>query len=206
VATVHASNAVGTINPVRQIAEMAHAAKALYVVDAVQSAPHIPIDVQAIGCDFLLCSAYKFFGPHIGVMWGRYELLADLPVYKVRPSKDKPPYRWETGTPSFETIAGVGAAVGYLASIGRVHGADYASQFPGFSGSRLTIKTAMAAVGAHEREQVFESPELPMRPVMLSVFPQLFLPKMVTRRRLLLNISLNNTSMSGMVITTLWKL
>jgi len=92
VATVHASNAVGTINPVARIGEMAHAANALYVVDAVQSAPHVPLDVQAIGCDFLLCSAYKFFGPHIGILWGRYDLLAQLPVYKVRPSKDKAPY------------------------------------------------------------------------------------------------------------------
>lgn len=116
VATVHASNAVGTINPVARIAQMARAAGAYYVVDAVQSAPHIPVDVQAIGCDFLLCSAYKFFGPHIGVLWGRYDLLAALPAYKVRPSKDVPPYRWETGTPSFETIAGVGAALEYLAS------------------------------------------------------------------------------------------
>ena len=118
VATVHASNAVGTINPVAQIAQMAHAAGALYVVDAVQSAPHIPIDVQAIGCDFLLCSSYKFFGPHQGILWGRYDLLASLPAYKVRPSKDEPPYRWETGTPAFELIAGIGAAVDYLHSLG----------------------------------------------------------------------------------------
>ncbi len=118
VATVHASNAVGTINPVAQIAEMAHAAGALCVVDAVQSAPHIPIDVQAIGCDFLLCSSYKFFGPHQGIMWGRYDLLESLPAYKVRPAHDEPPQRWETGTPAFELIAGVGAAVDYLASLG----------------------------------------------------------------------------------------
>lgn len=117
VAAVHASNAVGTINPVQHIGQMAHAVGAYFVVDAVQSAPHIPLDVQAIGCDFLLCSAYKFFGPHIGVMWGKHDLLAELPVYKVRPSKDKPPYRWETGTPSFETIAGVGGALDYLHSI-----------------------------------------------------------------------------------------
>lgn len=118
VATVHASNATGSISPVKHIAAMAHAANALYIVDAVQSAPHIPLDVQAIGCDFLLCSAYKFFGPHIGIMWGRYHLLESLPAYKVRPSKNKPPYRWETGTPSFETIAGVGAAVDYIESLG----------------------------------------------------------------------------------------
>ncbi len=118
VATVHASNAVGTINPVAQIAPMAHAAGALYVVDAVQSAPHIPIDVQAIGCDFLLCSSYKFFGPHQGILWGRYDLLASLPAYKVRPSNDLPPNRWETGTPTFELIAAVGVAVDYLRSLG----------------------------------------------------------------------------------------
>jgi cysteine desulfurase family protein (TIGR01976 family) len=115
VATVHASNAVGTINPVEQIADMAHAAGALYVVDAVQSTPHLTIDVQAIGCDFLLCSAYKFFGPHIGILWGKYDLLAELPAYKVRPALDVPPYRWETGTPSFETIHGTAAAIDYLA-------------------------------------------------------------------------------------------
>lgn len=114
VATVHASNAVGTINPVAQIAQMAHAAGALYVVDAVQSTPHIPIDVQAIGCDFLLCSSYKFFGPHQGILWGRFDLLESLPAYKVRPSHDEPPNRWETGTPAFELIAGIGAAVDYI--------------------------------------------------------------------------------------------
>lgn len=154
VATVHASNAVGTINPVAQIASMARAAGALYVVDAVQSAPHIPIDVQAIGCDFLLCSAYKFFGPHVGILWGRYDLLASLPAYKVRPSKDKPPYRWETGTPSFETIAGVGAALDYFEWIGQQYGAEFAAQFPGFTGRRLTLKTSMAALIAYERELV----------------------------------------------------
>ncbi|MEP6985488.1 MAG: cysteine desulfurase-like protein [Chloroflexota bacterium] len=154
VATVHASNAVGTINPVAQIGQMAHAAKALYVVDAVQSAPHVPLDVQAIGCDFLLCSAYKYFGPHIGVLWGRYDLLASLPVYKVRPSKDKPPYRWETGTPSFETIAAVGACIDYITGLGTDFGSEYASQFPQFSGRRLALKTGMTAAGAYERELV----------------------------------------------------
>lgn len=152
VATVHASNAVGTINPVDRIAAMARAAGALYVVDAVQSAPHVPIDVQAIGCDFLLCSAYKFFGPHIGIMWGRYDLLASLPAYKVRPSKDKPPFRWETGTASFETIAGVGAAIDYLASLGEMAGEPFAAEYADYSGRRLTLKTAMAALGAYERE------------------------------------------------------
>lgn len=118
VATVHASNALGTINPVAEIARRAHAVGALHVVDAVQSAPHLSLDVQAIGCDFLLCSSYKFFGPHQGILWGRYDLLASLPAYKVRPSKDVPPYRWETGTPAFELIAGIGGALDYLASLG----------------------------------------------------------------------------------------
>jgi cysteine desulfurase family protein (TIGR01976 family) len=154
VATIHASNAVGTINPVARIGEMAHAAGALYVVDAVQSAPHIPIDIQAIGCDFLLCSAYKFFGPHIGILWGRYDLLAELPVYKVRPAENRLPFRWETGTPSFETIAGVGAAVDYLASIGRDYGAEYRQHYPQFSGRRLELKAAMAAASTYERELV----------------------------------------------------
>jgi selenocysteine lyase/cysteine desulfurase len=145
---------VGTINPVSQIAQMAHAAGAHYVVDAVQSTPHIPIDVQAIGCDFLLCSAYKFYGPHIGVMWGRYDLLTDLPAYKVRPSKNKSPYRWETGTASFETIAGVGAAVDYFQEIGTLYGTDYATQFPGFTGRRLELKQAMAVLSDYERDLV----------------------------------------------------
>lgn len=140
VATVHASNAVGTINPVRYIAEMAHAAGALYVVDAVQSAPHVLLDVQAIGCDFLLCSAYKFFGPHAGILWGKYDLLAELPAYKVRPAKDKPPYRWETGTPAFELIAGVGAAVDYLASLSGMGRTD-----------RAAIVAGMDALGMYER-------------------------------------------------------
>jgi cysteine desulfurase family protein (TIGR01976 family) len=154
VATVHASNAVGTINPVHQIAQMAHAAGAFHVLDAVQSAPHIPIDVQAIGCDFLLCSAYKFYGPHLGVLWGRYDLLANLPVYKVRPAQNEPPYCWETGTPSFETIAGVGATIDYLAKLGRMYGGNYTDMFPGFSGRRLELKQAMATLAAHERELV----------------------------------------------------
>jgi len=151
VATVHASNALGTINPVERIARLAHSAGALHVVDAVQSAPHIPIDVQAIGCDFLLCSAYKFFGPHIGVMYGRYDLLAALPAYKVRPASDAPPYRWETGTPSYETWHATAAALDYLAEIGARYGQEHSSLFPGFSGRRLHFKTAMAALTAYER-------------------------------------------------------
>ncbi len=152
VATVHASNAVGTINPVARIADMAHAAGALYVVDAVQSAPHISLDVQALGCDFLLCSAYKFYGPHVGILWGRFELLESLPAYKVRPSKDVSPYRWETGTPSFETIAGTMAALEYLAEIGEKYGD--ASQFPDVEGRRQHFKAGMQFIVDYERELV----------------------------------------------------
>lgn len=152
VATVHASNAVGTINPVRQIAQMAHSVGALYVLDAVQSAPHLPLDVQAIGCDFLLCSAYKFCGPHVGILWGRYDLLASLPAYKVRPADDAPPHRWETGTPAFELWAGTAAAIEYVADIGRCYGQEYAAQFPGFGGRRLDLKAGMQAIVEYERE------------------------------------------------------
>jgi cysteine desulfurase family protein (TIGR01976 family) len=141
VATVHASNAAGTINPVQRIAEMTHAAGALHVVDAVQSAPHIALDVQAIGCDFLLCSAYKFFGPHAGILWGRSELLESLPAYKVRPAKDAAPYRWETGTPAFELIAGIGAALRYIASLS-------GEAEP----TRAAFDRAYAVMGEYERE------------------------------------------------------
>lgn len=147
VAAVHASNALGTINPVEQIAEVAHSVDALFVVDAVQSAPHIPLDVQAIGCDVLLCSAYKFFGPHIGILYARADLLADLPAYKVRPSKDVSPFRWETGTASFETIAGTGAAIEYIASL--------ASERPvkgSYTGRRLRLKQAMLNMQEYEQE------------------------------------------------------
>ncbi|MBN1564893.1 MAG: cysteine desulfurase-like protein [Anaerolineae bacterium] len=149
VATVHASNAAGTINPVQQIAAMAHAAGALYVVDAVQSTPHITIDVQEIGCDFLLCSAYKFFGPHIGILWGKYDLLASLPAYKVRPADDHPPHRWETGTASFETINGVAAAIDYLAWVGDQFGD--AAKFPHAHGLRRSLLMSMDAIGTYER-------------------------------------------------------
>lgn len=143
VATVHASNAVGTINPVKQIAAMAHAAGAIYVVDAVQSAPHLALDVQDIDCDFLLCSSYKFFGPHAGILYGRYDLLSSLPAYKVRPSKDYAPYRWETGTPAFELIAGIGACMDYLASLSGMHGDAV---------NRAALVAGMNALGEYERE------------------------------------------------------
>ena len=117
VATGYASNAVGTINEVKTIVEMAHVVGALTYIDAVQYAPHGPIDVQASGCDFLVCSAYKFFGPHVGVLYGKLDLLERLSAYKVRPADDHPPYKFETGTLNHEGIAGMRAAVEYLAQI-----------------------------------------------------------------------------------------
>jgi cysteine desulfurase family protein (TIGR01976 family) len=117
VAITHASNAVGTVPDVAQLVRLAHEAGALAFVDAVQYAPHGPIDVQALDCDFLACSAYKFFGPHVGVLYGKREHLERLTPHKVRPAKDAIPYRWETGTLNHEGLAGVTAAVEYLAEV-----------------------------------------------------------------------------------------
>jgi cysteine desulfurase family protein (TIGR01976 family) len=151
VAVGYASNAVGTINPIAQIAQMAHAAGAWLWVDAVHYAPHGPIDVQALDCDFFVCSPYKFFGPHSGVVWGRYDLLEELRAYKVRPAGNLPPDKFETGTQSHEAQAGVLAAVDYLAELGRTYGGGYAADFANFSGRRLELKQAMAAVRVYER-------------------------------------------------------
>lgn len=118
VAVNYASNAVGTINDIRAITSAAHRDGAFVYVDAVHYAPHGPIDVRALGCDFLACSVYKFFGPHTGVVYGRSDLLEALPAYKVRPAPSEPPGKWETGTQSFESLAGVTAAVDYLADLG----------------------------------------------------------------------------------------
>ena len=151
VAVGYASNAVGTVNPIARIAEMAHSVGAWLWVDAVHYAPHGPIDVQALGCDFLVCSPYKFFGPHSGTAWGRYELLERLQAYKVRPAGNLPPDKFETGTQSHETQAGVLAAIDYLAELGEEFGAPFAPQFPGFTGRRLALKQALTAIQAYER-------------------------------------------------------
>jgi cysteine desulfurase family protein (TIGR01976 family) len=113
-----ASNAIGTMPDVAAITRQAHAAGAFVYLDAVHYAPHGIIDVQAWDCDFLACSAYKFFGPHVGILWGRTDLLDALPAYKLRPSPDSLPDRWMTGTQNHEGIAGVAAAIDYLASLG----------------------------------------------------------------------------------------
>ncbi|HET8656053.1 MAG TPA: cysteine desulfurase-like protein [Longimicrobiaceae bacterium] len=122
VAVGYASNALGTINDVRRVADLARAAGALSFVDAVHYAPHGVIDVREIGCDLLACSAYKFFGPHLGVLWGRPEVLEAHRPYKVPPASDRAPERWETGTLNHEGIAGGAAAVEWIASLAR--GAD----------------------------------------------------------------------------------
>ncbi|MCB9422988.1 MAG: cysteine desulfurase-like protein [Ardenticatenaceae bacterium] len=113
-----ASNAVGSMTDLGTAVKMAHAAGVLVYVDAVHYTPHALVDVQAIDCDFLVCSVYKFFGPHTGVLYGKFEHMESLTAYKVRPASNHAPGKWETGTQSFESLSGVKAAVEYLASIG----------------------------------------------------------------------------------------
>ena len=119
VAVGYASNMVGTINPIAEITGLAHATGALMFVDAVHFAPHGLIDVKALNCDFLACSPYKFFGPHMGTLYGKKEHLQRLKPYKVRPATDAIPDCWETGTQVQELIAGIGAAVDYIAGLGK---------------------------------------------------------------------------------------
>lgn len=117
VAVTYASNTTGSINDIQRIVAMAHEVGALVYVDAVHYAPHELVDVQALDCDFLACSAYKFFGPHLGMVYGKREHLEGFTPYKVEPAKDVIPGRWETGTQSFEALAGLIAAVDYIADI-----------------------------------------------------------------------------------------
>jgi cysteine desulfurase family protein (TIGR01976 family) len=143
-----ASNATGGINPLGEICRAAHDFGAWVFLDAVHFAPHRLIDVQFLGCEFLACSAYKFFGPHIGVLWGRRDLLEALPAYKVRPAPDSLPWKWMTGTQSHEAIAGARAAVDYLADIGRLVRPDETLD------RRAALREAFRAIAAHERELV----------------------------------------------------
>lgn len=141
VAVTYASNALGTINDVAAITRLAHQAGALTWIDAVHYAPHGIVDVAALDCDFLACSTYKFFGPHIGVVYGKLEHLERFRPYKVRPAADEAPGRWETGTLNHECLAGVTQAVEYLASLS----GDAAAP------RRSRIEQAMAAITAYER-------------------------------------------------------
>ncbi len=144
VAAGYASNAVGTINPVKEIVRLAHAVGALTHIDAVHYGPHGLIDVAALDCDFLACSTYKFFGPHMGVLFGRREHLKRLRPYKVRPNTNAIPNCWEWGTLNHECIAGIAACVEYLADLGRRARPDVATR-------RAAIEAAYEAIHEYER-------------------------------------------------------
>ena len=152
VAIGYASNLLGTINPVKRIIHMAHAVDALVFVDAVHYAPHGPIDVQDLNADFLVCSPYKFFGPHQGVLWGRPELLKRLRAYRVRPAGSVSPGKWETGTQSHESIAGTLGAVEYLAGVGAEFGQAYSGERSDVRGRRLHLHCGMRVIQDYERQ------------------------------------------------------
>src|ERR1700688_363038 len=166
VAIGYASNAVGTVNPVEKIVGMAHAAGALAYVDAVHYGPHGLIDVAALDCDFLVCSTYKFFGPHMGVLFGKREHLARLRPYKVRPLTDAVPNRWEWGTLNHECIAGITACVDYIADLGRhsltnvdatmKHVGTAALGRPSSEARSLTTSRRAAIVAAFEAIHTYE--------------------------------------------------
>jgi cysteine desulfurase family protein (TIGR01976 family) len=144
VAVGYASNAVGTINDVKEVIRLAHAVGAMAFIDAVHYAPHGLIDVRALDCDFLACSTYKFFGPHMGVLYGKREHMKRLKPYKVRACTDEIPSRWESGTNNHECIAGITACVDYLADLGRR--ADSSAK-----NRRAAIEAAFVTIQDHER-------------------------------------------------------
>ncbi len=147
-----ASNLIGTINDVKTISSKARNAGAWTYVDAVQSVPHVSTDVQDLGCDFLVCSAYKFFGPHQGILWGRRKALEALEAYKVRPAPDMIPACFETGTLSHEGMAGTTAAVDYLASLGEIFASNYHDQNQKYEGRRLHLHAAMDCLFDYETD------------------------------------------------------
>jgi cysteine desulfurase family protein (TIGR01976 family) len=144
VAVCYASNAVGTINNLAEIVRLSHTLGAMVFVDAVHYAPHGPIDVRALDCDFLACSPYKFFAPHMGVLYGKRAHLRQLRPYKVRPATEESPERWETGTQNHEGLAGVTAAIEYLAELGR-------RLNPAATERRTALLSAMEAIRRYER-------------------------------------------------------
>ena len=152
VAVGYASNATGTINDVATVVQWAREVGAYSFIDAVHYGPHGPIDVQALGCDFLVCSAYKFFAPHIGVLYGRQSLMETLRAYKVRPASDDLPDKWETGTPNLECLSGLLGTMEYIETVGREYADQYAARFPGMSGRRLALHAARAAFQEYERK------------------------------------------------------
>ncbi len=153
VALGYASNAVGTINPVEKIISLAHQAGALVYIDAVQYAPHGPIDVQKTSPDFLVFSAYKLFGPHVGVLYGRYDLLDSLKAYKVRPASLYPPEKFETGTKNHEGIAGLLGVIQYLEQLGSAFYQEFdIPDVNKYTGRKLLLKKAMFTIRAYEYE------------------------------------------------------
>lgn len=144
VAIGYASNAVGTINNVKEVVRLAHSVGAFAYVDAVHYAPHGPIDVRVLDCDFLVCSSYKFFGPHMGVLYGKRAHLTHLSPYKVRANTNESPYRWEWGTLNHECIAGITACVEYIADIGR-------NLKPAVTTRRAAILSAYEEIVRYER-------------------------------------------------------
>lgn len=146
-----ASNLTGTINDIATICSKANDAGAITYIDAVQSVPHVATDVQQIGCDFLVCSAYKFFGPHQGILWGRRELMERLEPYKVRPAPEEIPGCFETGTQSHEGFSGVAAAVNYFAWIGDTMAQEHMDRWPHLSGRRQVLRAAMDCLFDYEK-------------------------------------------------------
>jgi cysteine desulfurase family protein (TIGR01976 family) len=142
VALTYASNLTGSINPIAELTAIAKTAGALVYVDAVQFAPHGKVEVAALGCDFLVCSAYKFFGPHMGVLWGRESLLADLDGYRVRCAPTDTSGRHELGTSQTELFAGLVATADYMAWLGERAG--------GSGDRRAKITAGYAAASAYE--------------------------------------------------------
>ena len=152
VAVGYASNLVGTINPVARIAELAHAVGAWLYVDAVHYAPHGPIDVPSIDCDFLVCSAYKFFGPHVGALWAKRGILESITPYQVEPADKSIPVGFETGMLNFEGLAGTIAAIDYLGAIGQDHPVEIPERWQSAGGRRTRLKRAMTAIAEYERD------------------------------------------------------
>jgi len=154
VAVGYASNSLGTINPVGRIIKMAHDAGALVYVDAVQYAAHGPIDVQQLDCDFLVSSAYKFFGTHSGILYGKKTILENLFAYKVRPATNKLPGKFETGTQNHEGIAGVLGAIEYFEWVGKQYTGTQTDTLKedGFSGRALLLKQALNLIRSYEFE------------------------------------------------------
>ncbi len=145
------SNLTGTLNDVKAICAKAQAAGVLSFIDGVQSAPHIATDVQDLGCDFFVCSSYKFFGPHQGILWGRREVLEQLEPYKVRPAPAELPWCFETGTQSHEGMAGVAATVDYFALIGQTMATEQLKSWSQFSGQRQQVHAAMDLLFDYEK-------------------------------------------------------